>query len=329
MTISRHGRFGFALVFLLAVHGAVLLAPFLAPYDYAEQHRDYPFAPPSRVHIFDDQGRIHRPYVNEWFQDLSSGAYREDRTRPHALWLFPPGGHLLGVDRPAVLFFLGSDGYGRDVFSRLLYGARVSLLTGLIAAALSVGLGLLLGTTAGYFGGWLDQTLMRGGELMMALPWLYLLLAVRALLPLHISTLRAFFLLILIIGGVGWVRPARLIRAVVLSGRERDFVRAARGFGASHIYVIFRHILPFTTSVVVTQATVLIPQYILAEVSLSFLGLGVGEPVPSWGNMLAEGMQYHAMVSHPWLLVPGAATVVVLFAYLRLAEALMESPEFD
>jgi peptide/nickel transport system permease protein len=207
----------------------------------------------------------------------------------------------------------------------LLYGGRVSLLTGLLAAFLSLGLGLALGTVAGFHGGWLDQILMRGGELVMALPWLYLLLAVRAFLPLHITTVQAFFLLIIIIGGVGWVRPARLIRGVVLSARERGFVLAARGFGASDAYLIRRHILPLTLGVVLTQATVLIPQYILAEVALSFLGLGVSEPVPSWGNMLAEAQQYHALVAHPWMLAPGLAIIPVLLGYLLLADTLLES----
>jgi peptide/nickel transport system permease protein len=311
------------LAFLIAIHAAVFLAPWLAPYDYAEQHRAFPFAPPSRVHIFDERGAAHRPFVYLAIQDLGSGVYHEERSVTYPVRIFA-GRRLLAVDSPGALFLLGSDGFGRDVFSRLLYGARISLLTGLIAAMLSAGIGLLLGTLAGYFRGWLDQSLMRGGELMMALPWLYLLLAVRALLPLHVSTLRTFVLMIVIIGGIGWVRPARLIRAVVLSARESDFVLAARGFGASHWYLLRRHIVPFTTGVVVTQATVLIPQYILAEVSLSFLGLGVGEPVPSWGNMLSEGMQYHALVSHPWLLAPGFATVAVLLAYLKVADALAE-----
>jgi peptide/nickel transport system permease protein len=199
------------------------------------------------------------------------------------------------------------------------------MLTGLLAAVLSLGLGLALGTAAGFHGGWLDQILMRGGELVMALPWLYLLLAVRAFLPLHITTVQAFFLLVVIIGGVGWVRPARLIRGVVLSARERGFVLAARGFGASDAYLIRRHILPLTLGVVLTQATVLIPQYILAEVALSFLGLGVGEPVPSWGNMLAEAQQYHALVAHRWMLAPGLAIIPVLLGYLLLADTLLES----
>jgi peptide/nickel transport system permease protein len=227
------------------------------------------------------------------------------------------------VPEPGVVFLLGSDAYGRDVFSRLLYGGRVSLFTGLLAALLSLGLGLALGTLAGFYGGWLDRLLMRGGELVMALPWLYLLLAVRAFLPLHITTVAAFFLLVVVIGSVGWVRPARLIRGVVLSARERGFVLAARGFGASDAYLIRRHILPLTLGVVLTQATVLIPQYILAEVALSFLGLGVSEPVPSWGNMLAEAQQYHALVAHGWMLAPGLAMIPVLLGYLLLADTLI------
>jgi peptide/nickel transport system permease protein len=279
--MSRRTKIAAALVFLGILHGLAIFAGFLAPYPYAEQHREFPYAPPTGIH-----------------------------------W------PLLGARAPEVVFLLGSDAYGRDVFSRLLYGGRVSLFTGLLAAFVSLGLALALGTLAGFYGGWLDQLLMRSGELVMALPWLYLLLAVRAFLPLHITTVQAFFLLVAIIGGVGWVRPARLIRGVVLSARERGFVLAARGFGASDRYLIRRHILPLTLNVVLTQATILIPQYILAEVALSFLGLGIGEPVPSWGNMLAEARQYHALVSHGWMLAPGLAIIPVLLGYLFLADAI-------
>jgi peptide/nickel transport system permease protein len=169
-----------------------------------------------------------------------------------------------------------------------------------------------------------DRVVMRGSELFMALPWLYLLLAVRAFLPLHIDPAQAFALLVVIIGGLGWVRPARLVRAVVLSAREQGFVRAARGFGAGPGYLIRKHILPMTWGVIITHATVLIPQYILAEVTLSFLGLGVGEPTPSWGNMLAEARQYHSLILHPWLLSPGLAAIPVLAGYLFLADRLLD-----
>ena len=279
--MTRRTKIAAALIFLGILHGLALFAGFLAPYPYAEQHREFPYAPPTPIH-----------------------------------------GRLVGAREPGGFFLLGTDAYGRDVFSRLLYGGRVSLFTGLLAAFLSLSLGLALGTAAGFYGGWLDRLLMRAGELVMALPWLYLLLAVRAFLPLHITSVQAFFLIVVIIGGVGWVRPARLIRGVVLSARERGFVLAARGFGASDAYLIRRHILPLTAGVVLTQATVLIPQYILAEVALSFLGLGVAEPVPSWGNMLAEAQQYHSLVAHPWMLAPGFAIIPVLLAYLLLADTL-------
>jgi len=291
-----------ALGVLVLVHVAVLGAGFFAPYDYAEQHREFPYAPPTPIHF-----RDWRPYAGEY-----------------PLRFFAKG-RLFGVDEPGVVFLFGSDGFGRDVFSRVLYGGQVSLFTGLAACAVSLAFGLGLGTLAGFWGGWVDQVLMRGGELFLALPWLYLLLAVRGFLPLHIEPVEAFLLMVAIIGTVGWVRPARLIRGVVLSGRERGFVLAARGFGASGAYLIRRHILPMTFGVILTQATVLIPQYILAEVTLSFLGLGVAEPAPSWGNMLAEARQYHVLVSHPWLLAPGLATVPVLLGYLRIADCVLES----
>lgn len=303
-----------AIALLAVLHAAILLAGVLAPYPYAEQHRDFPYAPPARLHF---AGL--RPFV--YGLAAEGDGYREDADRRYPVRFFVHG-RLFGVDSPGVLFLCGSDGLGRDVFSRLLYGGGVSLLTGLLATAVSLGMGLLLGAAAGFFGGWTDRILMRSGELTMAVPWLYLLLAVRAFLPLHITAGEAFVLLIAIIGGIGWVRPARLVRAVALSGRERPFVLAARGFGASGFYLLRRHVIPLAWPVIATQATVLIPQYVLAEVALSFLGLGIGEPVPSWGNMLAEGRQYYAVVSHPWLLAPGLALIPFLFGYLRVADGL-------
>ena len=314
------------LAFLAVLHALVLLAAFFAPYDYAEQHRDYPFAPPTGIHFTDAAGRFHpRPFVYGITQSAPGDDFREDPARLYPI-AFLVHGRLFGVPAPGVLFIWGSDSFGRDVFSRVLYGGQISLLTGLVATFLSLSLGLLSGTLAGFYGGWVDRLLMRGGELFLALPWLYLLLAVRAFLPLHISTTQAFFLLVTIIGTVGWVRPARMVRGVVLSAREQPFVLAARGFGAHGLYLMRRHILPLTWSVVLTQATVLIPRYILAEVTLSFLGLGVGEPVPSWGNMLAEARQYHTLIAHTWMLAPGLATVPLLLGYLTLADILLEHP---
>jgi peptide/nickel transport system permease protein len=265
-----------------------------------------------------------RPFVYGLAEDSDRPLlYREDRTRVHAVRFFVNGGRrFFGVDEPGRVFLLGTDALGRDQLSRLLHGGRLSLLAGLIAAALSLGAGFVLGISAGYYGRWVDALVMRTAEVFLALPWLYLLLAVRAFLPLHVSPAGAFLLLVTVIGLVDWARPARLLRGVALSAREREYVLAARSFGATDAYLIRRHIAPEAVGVLVTQAALLIPQYVLAEVTLSFVGLGVAEPAPSWGNMLAALQQYHVMTSYWWMWAPALALVPVFLAYHALADAL-------
>jgi peptide/nickel transport system permease protein len=214
--------------------------------------------------------------------------------------------------------------YGRDQLSRLLYGGQVPLFAGLLATALSLDLGLLLGGAAGYLGSWLDDAIMRVAEVFMALLWIYLLFALRAFLPLRLGPRQSFFLLVSVIGLAGWARPSRMIRGVVLSAKQRDFVRAARGFGASNAYILRRHVLPDTAAVVLTQAALLVSQCILAEVTLSFLGLGVGEPIPSWGNMLAGLQKYFVLENCWWMLVSGLALLPIFLLYHLLADALLE-----
>jgi len=206
-----------------------------------------------------------------------------DGSRYKLLGLVPCRLHLFGVD-DARVYLLGSDGYGRDQLARILYGGQVSLLAGWLGAGITLFLGFGIGAMAGYYGGWRDEILMRFAELFLALPWLYLLFGLRAFLPLSVSPLQSFLLIVVVSGTLGWARPARLVRSVVLSAKERDFVRAARGFGASDQYLLRRHIFPETSSLLMTQATILVPQYVLAEMTLSFLGLGVPEPVASWGK---------------------------------------------
>ena len=329
----------FSVAPLALIHVVVLGAGFFAPYDPAEQHRDVPFAPPMRMHFVNVQGKFHlRPYVcplanqeqgigrPRYAEDCSSARplrffvreeSRQDKTKLGASW------HLFGVDAPVHVFFLGTDDYGRDQLSRLLHGGQSSLFAGLLATVLSLTLGLLLGSIAGYFGSWLDDTIMRGAEIFMALPWIYLLFAVRAFLPLQVGARQSFFLLVGIIGLTGWARPARLIRGVVLSAKEREFVLAARGFGASNAYILRRHLLPETFAIVLTQAALLIPQCILTEVTMSFLGLGVGEPIPSWGNMLASVQKYYVLESYWWMFLPGIILVPIFLLYYALAAALL------
>jgi peptide/nickel transport system permease protein len=325
------------LLILGTLHGIILCAGFFAPHDPIQQDRKNPYLPPMRVHFVDASGHLHlHPFV--YAVQLRPGAfdqYVEHTAQPRPLKFFVPGDHYrvlglfqsrfhlfgAGSDR---IYLLGTDAFGRDQLSRILFGGQISLLTGLLGSSLTLFIGWCIGAVAGYFGGWRDAVLMRLAELFLALPWLYLLFAIRAFLPLTVNPLHAFFLIVAVLAGVGWARPARLVRGIVLSARERDFVRAARGFGASNFYLLRRHILPEASSVLLTQAAILIPQYVLAEMTLSFLGLGVPEPVPSWGNLLSNLQQYSVLVSYWWMYLPALAMVPFFLGYLGLASALQE-----
>jgi peptide/nickel transport system permease protein len=320
-----------ALIVLALVHLAALAAPFLSPYPPTRQDRTMPYAPPTPLRFVDDAGALHlRPFVYAAADEYGSGRYVEDRSARHPVRFLvrdPQYGtlHLFGVDEDARLFLLGTDGSGRDQLSRLLHGARISLFAGLAATAVTLALGWLFGLASGYAGGLVDAVIMRAADVFLALPWLYLLFAVRAVLPLHLSAAHTFLLLVVVIGIVDWARPARLVRGVALSARERGYVLAARGFGASSFYILRRHVAPQTFGLLLTQAALLVPQYVLAEVTLSFLGVGVGEPTPSWGNMLASLQRYHVLASYWWMWAPGVVLTVVFLAYFALAEALRDA----
>ena len=324
------------IVALAGLHFLLICAGFFAPYDATSQDRELPYAPPTRIHFCDASGFHSRPFIYAWTPSGadtdSSGSYREDRSHEYPVHFFVRGAsydilgvfesswHLFGVDAPGKLMLFGADAFGRDEFSRVLFGGQISVAAGIVATLLALATGSVLGIIAGFYGGWIDESLMGLTELFLSLPWLYFLLGVRAFLPLHLSTLRTFFLLTGVIGLIGWGRPARLIRGLVLSLRHRNFVLAARGFGAADFYLLRRHILPETFGLLLTQAAMLVPRYIAAEVTLSFFGLGVNEPVPSWGNMLSTLQQYSVLVSYDWLLAPAGAVVVTSVLYSLLAD---------
>jgi peptide/nickel transport system permease protein len=325
------------LVALVLLHLVVACAGFFAPYDPTEQDRENPYLPPTQVHLVDARGHFHlRPFFYGYIaREDSFESLREDTAKPVPLKFLASGAgyrllgfiscrlHLFSAESGRI-YLLGSDAYGRDQFSRILYGGQISLLAGLLGATLTLILGACVGTAAGYYGGWQDGLLMRLAELFMTLPWLYLLFAMRAFLPLTVKPLEAFLLVIVVLGAVGWARPSRLVRGLVMSEKERDFIRAARGFGASDGYLLRRHILPATASVLLTQAAILVPQFVLAEMTLSFLGLGVPEPVPSWGNLLANLQQYSVLVSYWWMYLPALALVPFFLGYQGLASALQD-----
>jgi len=324
-----------AAIFLLALHLAILLAGFVAPYQPAMQNRDFPYVPPTRIHFVDARGHLHfRPFIYQAVARADSlYEYTEARDQEFPVRFFVSGSkykiagwlpshtHLFGVNAPAQVFLAGTDNYGRDQFSRILYGGQISLAAGLLATAISLFLGLCVGCVSGFYAGWIDESAMRLAELFLVLPWLYVLLAVRAFLPLHISPSQTFLLLVAVIGTIGWARPARLVRGIVLSARSRKYVTASRGFGASDAYILRRHVLPHTYGTLLTQAALLVPQYVIAEVTLSFFGLGLSEPKPSWGNLLANFEQYNVLVSYWWMFAPALALVLVSLGYLTVANA--------
>ncbi len=336
--MNKRRRNALLITILAALHLFVILPGFFAPYDYAAQNRELPFVPPSRLHFVDSTGSFHvRPFVYAWREaPENSGAYEEDRTQMHRVRFFATGSpyaviggwtsrlHLFGVDEPGRIFLFGTDDFGRDEFSRMLYGGRISLFAGLFGATVALLAGGFVGVLSGYYGKWIDAVAMRLVELFLALPWLYLLFAVRAVLPLRIKTTDAFLLLVGVVGLVGWARPARLIRGIVLSAKERNFVLAARAMGASDLHILRKHVLPQTYGTLLTMAALLVPQFILAEVTLSFLGLGVGEPTPSWGNLLAELQKYSVLTSYWWMYLPATALVAVFLAYHWTSAALQE-----
>lgn len=317
---------------LAALHLTIVLAGFLSPYDPASQNREFSYAPPVRVHFLDERGVHFRPFI--YLQVAAVDGYRGDspqvfpihflvRGSAYELFgLFRSNLHLFAVSEPAHIFLLGTDAYGRDQFSRLLRGGQISLAAGLLATLLSLLAATIIGTISGYYGKWVDESLMGSAELFLSLPWLYFLLMARALLPLHLSPTATFLLLIAVIGLIGWARPARLVRGIVLSARTHNYVLAARGFGASDFYLLRRHILPQTFGLLLTQAALLVPQYVAAEVTLSFFGLGVSEPAPSWGNMLSVLQQYSVLVSYGWMLAPAVALVITSVIYWLLADTI-------
>jgi peptide/nickel transport system permease protein len=309
---------------LVGVHAIALLAGFLAPYSYREQNRTAARAAPSDIRFIDDDGRWHlRPFVY-----AREGGARVPlrffvRGSPYELLgLVRSDVHLFGVDEPHRVFVLGTDALGRDYLSRLLYGGQLSLTAGLLAAGLALGAALVLGAGAGYGGRAVDAVIVWTGDAFLSLPWLYMLLAARAFLPLDMEPADAFFAIVVLLGLLGWAAPMRIVRGVVMSAKERAFVEAARSAGAGHVHILTRHILPQTVPVVATQAALLIPAYMLAEVTLSFVGLGVGEPRPSWGNMLADLPRASILAAEPWTFAPAVSIVTVTWLYHSVLSSL-------
>jgi peptide/nickel transport system permease protein len=242
--------------------------------------------------------------------------------------LIPATVHLFGTgDKNYPVFLLGADQFGRDVFSRLLYGSQISLSIGVIGIVLSFTFGMMIGGISGYFSGRTDTIIMRLCELIMSIPALYLIISLRAAFPADMSSAKVYAMIIIILSFIGWASMARVIRGMTLSLREQQFVLAARALGQSHLKVIVRHILPNTFSYVIVAATLSVPYYILGEVVLSFLGVGIQEPNASWGNMLTAAQNTEYLRNYPWLLAPGAAIFITVLAFNFLGDGLRDAAD--
>jgi peptide/nickel transport system permease protein len=223
----------------------------------------------------------------------------------------PCNWHLFGTAGTGKINILGTDEQGRDQFTRLVYGGRISLFIGLIGVAISFPIGMILGGISGYFGGWIDAGIMRVAEVLMTLPSLYLLIALASVLPDRVSSAQRFLLIIIITSFISWAGLARVIRGQVLSIKEREFVQAARAMGAKPLYIIIRHVLPQTATYLIISATLAIPSFIVSESVLSLIGLGIQAPDPSWGNLLSIATNTSILIFQPWLIWPPALLIIL------------------
>ncbi len=310
----------FAISIILFFIMLALFAPFIAPYSYKEQFRKYVFAPPTHIHI-----SLKGFYVYK-LKPVESLArsYKEDKNKICYINFFVKAKNGFKLFEPSCghLFLLGTDALGRDVFSRLLYALRVSLSISIIGAVSTIAIGTLIGSVAGYIGGILDNVIMRMVEILMAMPTFYLMLSIRSLFPLDVSGIYVFGMIIFILSFFGFAPFSRVIRGMVLSIREYDYVNVAKFYGANPFYIILKHILPNIRRYLIMSTVLSIPAYIVAEGALSFLGLGIQEPYPSLGNMLPKSI--YTILLYPWTFSSAVVIFLIIVALNLLGDSLSE-----
>jgi peptide/nickel transport system permease protein len=295
---------------------SALFAPTLAPHEPDVQFAGILNVPPTGMHIVGANGRLRSPFIHPWVRvNQLEQRYESNQAVEVPLRWFAAGHLVRSSDEGRVPFLpLGSDSFGRDVFSRLLFGARVSLGLAITAALLAMCVGAMLGGVAGYVGGAVDTILMRMTEFVIVLPAMYVLLALRAVMPLVLGSRDVFLILLGIFAVLGAPGIARGVRGIVRAERHLDYAAAASSLGASHTRLLVRHLLPSAQGFLFVQLTLLIPAFVVAEATLSFVGLGFPDPVPSWGTMLHEASNLRALADFPWLLSPAVAMFLVVFS---------------
>lgn len=329
-----------ALVVLGIIYFALFFADFIAPYTKDFSYRTMAYVPPSKIFTIDENGKFSKPYTYNYKREFDSVdlkiIYSLDRSQKHYIKFFSQGQkykflglipmkrHLITTDENGRLYLLGTDINGRDVFSRILFGGRISMTIGFLALFVLFPIGLLYGGIAGYFGGKVDMLMMRFAEAVMSIPSFYLLIILASILPSGMTSVQRFMLIVVILALIGWAGFARVVRGMVLSIKNQEYVQAARSIGASRFRIIVKHILPQTTSFVIVAMTLSVPSYILSESGLSFLGLGIQQPDASWGNMLKEAQEYTNIIYRPWLLTPGFLIFIAVLAFNLIGDTIRD-----
>lgn len=329
-------------VILILMYLVAIFAGFVSPYNITSQHFDYSYLPPQHVHVV-HEGHLRFPFVYAIKQTRDPVTYvkkyAEDTTTVLPLRFFVTGEpyrllgfintnrHLFGVGEAGTYFPLGADKFGRDVFSRMIVGSQVSLTVGIIGILISFSIGIVVGGVSGYYGGWVDGLLQRVIEILLSFPRLPILLALSTIIPSNWPSSYVYLGIVAVLAIIGWAGLARVIRGQVLGARNSDYVQAARALGVPDLRIILRHVMPNLTSYLIVTATLALPGYILGESALSFLGLGVKEPMTSWGLMLRDAQNFETLNLYPWLLAPGAMIILAVLAFNFAGDALRDAAD--
>jgi peptide/nickel transport system permease protein len=340
--LRRHHLAVISGAILLLLYASTLVTEILAPYGVSTRDSEHLFAPPQSIHMF-HEGRFVGPFVYGYDYRLDmetlKRAYTEDTSKVEKLrffcsgdeyrfWgLMPMSFHLVCPAQNGTFFLLGTDRLGRDLFSRMLYGTRISLTVGLLGIAISFVLGIVVGGLAGYYGGWTDAIVQRVIECIRSFPELPLWMALSAALPVDWSPVVIYFGITIILGLLDWTGLARSVRSKLMALREEDFCTAAVLMGAKPSRVIFRHLMPSFTSHLIASATLSVPGMILGETALSFLGLGLRPPITSWGVLLNEAQNINVVALYPWLMLPVVPVIVTVLAFNFLGDGLRDAAD--
>lgn len=338
----RHRVAVVSLIFLALIYASTFVSEFLAPYHQDSRNLDYIYAPPQRIHLF-DEGRFVGPFVYGRTQTLDMDTmrriYAEDRSDvqrlrffcqgdPYEFWgMIPASLHFVCPADDGQFFLLGTDRLGRDVLSRIIYGARISLTIGILGVSMSFILGIVIGGLAGYHGGWFDAVTQRIIEVLQSIPSIPLWMALAAIIPVTWSPIFVYVCITVILGLLDWTGLARAVRSKLLSLREEDYVLAARLMGASSARIIWRHMIPGFMSHLIASATLTIPGMILGETALSFLGIGLRPPITSWGILLTEARSVNIIALYPWLMLPVVPVILVILAFNFLGDGLRDAAD--